>query len=279
MADALRAARVAPAFRAALRLHLVETSEPLRRRQRDALAQGGVPISWHMRFEDVPRGPTIAVANEFFDALPIRQYLRAERGWHERLVGLGAQGALSLGLSAQIEPSIRLPAPVGAILEISPDALALAHAIGERLVAHGGAALVIDYGHAKPGFGDTLQAVRRHGFADPLASPGENDLTAHVDFAALGEAARGSGAAVRGPVMQGDFLRSLGVEARARALQESATPSKATGIATALARLTGDGDGEMGTLFKVMAIADPRLGDLAGFAAPADDLRGPPDPR
>jgi NADH dehydrogenase [ubiquinone] 1 alpha subcomplex assembly factor 7 len=137
-----------------------------------------------------------------------------------------------------------------------------------RLVAHGGAALVIDYGHSASAFGDTLQAVKRHAFADPLAEPGEADLTVHVDFARLAEAARGRGATVHGLVPQGDFLRALSIEARAQALQTRATPAQAADIESALRRLTNSGPDGMGSLFKVMAISHPNLTALPGLPPP-----------
>jgi SAM-dependent MidA family methyltransferase len=267
MADALRAVRLVPRFRAALDVHLVETSDILQERQQQALASQQASASWHQRFEDIPAGPMILIANEFFDALPIRQYVRTATGWHERLVGLGENGALAFGLAARPEAPLALTAPEGAVLEICPRALTLARSIAERVLIEGGVALIIDYGHAERGIGDSFQAVHRHGFADPLAAPGQNDLTAHVDFAALGDIARQGGAKVCGPVTQGDFLRSLGIEARAESLKVKATPGQAAAIDAAIARLTGSGANEMGVLFKAMAIADPKLEGVAGFTA------------
>jgi SAM-dependent MidA family methyltransferase len=267
LADALRAARVLPECRAALSLHLVETSRKLRAQQSASLADCALPIAWHERLDEVPAGPMVVIANEFFDALPIRQFTRQAKAWHERLIGLCEDSSLAFGLSPKAELSLALVAAEGAVLEISPEGIALAGALARRVVADGGAALIIDYGHVKRGFGDTLQAVQAHGFADPLASPGEADLTAHVDFAALGEAARKEGAVLHGPVTQGDYLRALGIETRARRLKSAATLEQATAIDAALARLAGEGEGEMGALFKAMAISDPRLGSLAGFAA------------
>jgi NADH dehydrogenase [ubiquinone] 1 alpha subcomplex assembly factor 7 len=141
----------------------------------------------------------------------------------------------------------------------------LATELCRRLAAFGGAALVIDYGHAETGFGDTLQAVRGHAFADPLSTPGEADLTAHVDFAALARAAACAGARVYGPVPQGAFLRRLGIAERAAKLRLSATAAQRNDIDAALTRLTGTGAGEMGALFKVMAFADPKLPAPPGF--------------
>jgi NADH dehydrogenase [ubiquinone] 1 alpha subcomplex assembly factor 7 len=282
MIDALRALRLMPDFLRAASVHLVETSEALRECQRAALMPTGqapgttglpgmdrdrrpTPIAWHGSLQEVPEAPLILIANEFLDALPLRQFVFARDGWHERLVGLDEEGGLAFGLAGAIEPSLCSTASQGAILEICPQAITLAAEIARRVVAHGGVALLIDYGHARPGFGDTLQAVSHHARTDPLATPGEADLTAHVDFAAIAQAARQSGAAVLGPVTQGEFLRALGIEARAARLKSSATSAQGAAVDAALRRLTGDGPAEMGTLFKVMAIADPRLGELAGL--------------
>jgi SAM-dependent MidA family methyltransferase len=268
MADLLRAARVVPGFLAAADGHLIETSPALRARQAERLSSNPVPTAWHTAFSEVPAGPAIVVANEFFDALPVRQYLRTERGWCERLVGLGDGGRLTFGLAA--EPDRRLPdsGAVGDVLEWPAVALEIVGDLAARLLAQGGAALVIDYGHSASAFGDTLQAVKRHAFADPLAEPGEADLTVHVDFARLAEAARGGGAAVHGPVPQGDFLRALGIDARAGALQARATPAQAADIESALHRLTDTGPQGMGGLFKAMAISHPNLTALPGFPQP-----------
>jgi NADH dehydrogenase [ubiquinone] 1 alpha subcomplex assembly factor 7 len=269
MADALRAARVVPAFVAALNVHLVETSPVLRRLQQERLAGLGVPVAWHGDIADVPDGPLIVIANEFFDALPVHQAVKAADGWHERMVGVDA-GALAFALHpdpipgfAAIVPGRLAGAPTGAVYEWrSGDVVA---EIAHRVAGHGGAALTLDYGHRESALGETLQAVGRHAFADPLASPGEVDLTAQVDFAALARTAEGAGARVHGPVAQGEFLRRLGIEARAAALRATATPAQAVDIDDALARLAGTGGDAMGELFKAIAFADPRLDALPGF--------------
>jgi NADH dehydrogenase [ubiquinone] 1 alpha subcomplex assembly factor 7 len=268
MSDLLRAGRVVPGFLAAADVHLVETSTLLRARQAEKLSSSPVPIAWHTDFSEVPAGPAIVVANEFFDALPVRQYLRTERGWCERLVGLGDDGGLTFGLAA--EPDRRLPdsGAAGEVLEWPAIALDVVADLAARLVAHGGAALVIDYGHSASAFGDTLQAVKRHAFADPLAEPGEADLTVHLDFARLAEAAGACGAKVHGPVPQGEFLRALGIEARARALQTRATPAQAADLESALHRLTDSGPDGMGSLFKVMATSHQNLTALPGLPPP-----------
>ena len=267
MADALRAAQVSAQFRAALDVRLIEISAPLRARQKEALAGAAdVPAGWHERPDQVPPGPAVFIANEFFDALPVRHYVKTARGWCERMVGVGADGALAFGLSPQPEPAIRAEAAFGDVLEIGTRAQDMMRALAARIAQDGGAALIIDYGHAETALGETLQAMKGHAFADPLSAPGETDITAHVDFAALKRAALAQGAAVQGPVAQGGFLRELGIEQRAAALKRRASTGQIAGIDAAVARLTGAGENEMGALFKVMAVRHPALPELPGFA-------------
>jgi len=261
MADALRATRSVAAFRAALSVHLVETSPILRARQQTVLAEAGAPVAWHGAIEDVPAGPAIAIANEFVDALAISQLVKDRDGWHPRMVGLKDE-RLAFVVAPDPVPRLALAdAPAGSVIELRQDGPV--STLARRIAEHGGAALMIDYGHARSGFGDTLQAVRNHQFADPLADPGEADLTAQVDFAALGQTASRSGARVHGPVTQGAFLRRLGIDQRAARLQQNATPQQAADVAGALTRLTAPD--QMGELFKVLAIAHPALGALPGF--------------
>jgi SAM-dependent MidA family methyltransferase len=264
MADALRAARLVPAFRAAASVHLVETSPALRERQKNALAPAGAEIHWHERIEDVPAGPAIVIANEFFDALPIRQFAATARGWCERLVGL-QEGDLAFGLTAEPETGICEVPTAGAVLERSDEAVAVIGLLAHRLVRQGGAALLVDYGYVEPGTGDTLQAVRRHSRANPLQDPGEADLTAHVDFRSLGNAATMAGARLHGPATQGEFLLALGIETRASLLKRRATPAQAEEIDRALERLTGSSPEAMGELFKVLGLSHPDLGALPGL--------------
>jgi NADH dehydrogenase [ubiquinone] 1 alpha subcomplex assembly factor 7 len=279
MADALRAARILPPFLGALDVHLVETSPALRERQQARLRGSPRPIAWHDRLEDVPSGPAIVIANEFFDALPVRQCVLTPEGWRERCVGLGSEG-LVFGLAPTVQPEPALQAlpggrlagaslRPGAVLEWPVAAIAFAKTLARRLVEGGGAALIIDYGYEGPAFGDTLQAVRGHAPVDPLATPGEADLTVHVDFRRLASAASAEGAGVHGPLSQGAFLRALGIEARTRALQAQATPEQARSLETALVRLTGSGRDAMGELFKVLAISHPGLAALPGLPASA----------
>lgn len=270
MADALRAAKVLPGFREAVVLHLVEVSQLLQAQQERAFAQLPVPMFWHRALNEVPAGPAIIVANEFFDALPINQAVKAEDGWHERRVALDDSGALvfeaapePMAHMAPLPQTVR-EAPTSAIFEWRSDTTALE--MGRRIARDGGAALVIDYGHAQSAAGETLQAVGGHAYADPLSAPGTIDLTAHVDFEALARDVEAMGAKAFGPIEQSEFLRRLGIETRAAKLKaKAATPAVAEQIDTALARLTGHGRTGMGTLFKAAAYAHAKLGTPPGF--------------
>ncbi len=269
--DAMRAAQVVPAFRSAIVLHLVEISPALEQRQRQALGAMDVPVMWHQSFNDVPDGPSIVLANELFDALPVNQAIKQFNGWYERVVELDAGGNLAFGISndviplfEQLVPLHMRDAPVGAIYEWRADNLPLA--LARRLVHQGGAALVIDYGHIESAAGDTLQAVGGHTFVGPLQTPGEVDLTAHVDFRALATAAESMGAVIAGPIEQGEFLRNLGIERRAATLRALAPREKSLEIESAVHRLLGDGPTDMGKLFKVIGLSHPSVGELPGFA-------------
>ena len=264
MADALRAARLLPDFLASASVHLVETSPALRDHQARSLAASPIPVSWHDRLEDVPPGAAVVVANEFFDALPVRQFVATDRGWCERLVGLHEDG-LAFGLAPEPQAGLDPPPGQGAVLEWPQAAIDLSGALARRLAVEGGAALIVDYGYWGPAFGDTLQAVRRHAYANPLAEPGEADLTTHVDFHRLARAAAAEGARVQGMVTQGDFLEALGIRARAAALARRATPGQAEDIDRAVRRLTGRGSDAMGEMFKVLGIGHPSLGTLPGL--------------
>jgi SAM-dependent MidA family methyltransferase len=258
MSDLLRVGRTVPGFLEAGDIWLVETSAPLRGRQAERLFSAHV--SWAERLEDVPFGaPLILIANELLDCLPARQFVRTEKGWAERLIGLDTTGALSFGLSPLPEAAIppRLKAsPIGAVVETAPAQERLGRAVGERIGADGGAALFIDYGRAAPEVGDTLQALSRHLKVDPLETAGEADLTVHADFPAFAAAARTTGVEVTSIVTQGEFLKTLGIETRAEALSR-AQPSQAAVIEGQLHRLIDEA--QMGALFKVVAIHSPGL--------------------
>jgi NADH dehydrogenase [ubiquinone] 1 alpha subcomplex assembly factor 7 len=263
MADALRAAKALPKFRAALSVHLVEISPALRARQEQRLAGEG-SILWHESLEIIPEGSAIVIANEFVDALRVHQFVRDHDGWHLRVIGIVEEKLGFLVVPAPMPRDFNdesPDAPNGAILELRDEAPI--QLLSQRLTRHGGAALIVDYGHATLGFGDTLQAVRGHRYADPLANPGEADLTTQVNFGELVVWARRHGAATYGPITQGEFLRRLGIVERATRLKRNAMPQQAADIDAALARLTAPD--QMGELFKVLAIADPKLGPLPGF--------------
>jgi NADH dehydrogenase [ubiquinone] 1 alpha subcomplex assembly factor 7 len=266
MADLLRASQIRPGFAQSAEISLVEMSRALRTLQADRL--GDHRIAWRREFVDVPDdAPLFLIANEFFDALPARQFIRSARGWHERMVSAEGE-TLVFAATPDCVPAAFIPpplrdAPVGAIFETSPASQARAQEIARRIARNGGAALIVDYGHAEPGLGDTFQAVKAHCYADPLAEPGEADLTFHVDFAALAAAGREAGAAVYGPVAQGVFLDALGISARAERLKTTA-PESADEIDAAIDRLTGAK--QMGTLFKALAFAAPDTARLAGFS-------------
>jgi NADH dehydrogenase [ubiquinone] 1 alpha subcomplex assembly factor 7 len=253
MADILRATRLLPDFATAVQVHLVETSPSLRLRQQAKLASSGHTIHWHESVDDLPAGPTLIVANEFFDALPARQFLATERGWCERLVGLEGD-RLIFGLRPEPEPALGKPLREGDILEWPGASLDIMQVLSRRLARDMGAALIIDYGYWGPVFGDTLQALKDHKPVDPLAEPGEADLTTHVDFHRLAQAAASETLRIHGLSTQGDFLEALGIEARATSLKKRATPEQAADIDKALARLTERGATGMGELFKVLAV-------------------------
>ena len=275
MADALRALRVLPPLYQALSIHLVEVNPVLRDKQKAALS-GSRNITWHDTIDDVPDGPSVIFANEYFDVLPIHQAVKGENGWHERTVELDDNGRLAFGASSDPIPrfEVLLPAwvraaPVGAVFEWRPDAEIMK--IASRVRDQEGAALIIDYGHLRSDAGDTFQAISRHSFTDPLKDPGQADVTAHVDFQALVRAAEDLGAGVHGPVPQGDFLKRLGIETRAISLMSKANHIVAEDVSSALKRLIGGGRGGMGQLFKVLGISEPNLTTLAGFADETPD--------
>ena len=266
MADALRALHVAPECYAALDVHLVEASAVLAAKQRAALAACGKKITWHISLDTLPNGPAIILANEFFDALPVKHFVRGKDGWHERLVGLGKALTFVWGLSDQADRALKTDAPDGATLEIGAAARDVMTLVAERIVREGGALLVVDYGHMQTQIGETLQAMRKHRFVEALDAPGEADLTAHVDFAALARAAEAAGARVQGPVTQAFFLAQLGIDVRAKKLARNATPTQAAAIVVARDRLTACAKPtDMGALFKVIAVVREGAPPLPGF--------------
>ncbi len=265
MSDMLRViARIAPALYEAATVHLVETSGRLREVQRKTLAGYEDKITWHESFDEVPAGFVLVAANELFDAIPIRQFVKTPTGFRERMVGLDADDKLTFAVGVSgIDPALlptagNLP-PDGTIFEIAPARQAVLETMCGRLRASGGTALIIDYGHMATAYGDTLQAVLAHEFDPALAHPGMADLTSHVDFEQLAMTASAAGVHVNGCMHQGDFLVGLGIEERASALGRGKDAKTQTEIVQAVERLAGAGEGRMGELFKVLALSSPAV--------------------
>ncbi|MCB2051994.1 MAG: SAM-dependent methyltransferase [Novosphingobium sp.] len=261
--DAIRAAT---RYGLEARVHFVETSVTLKDIQL-ATVPGAI---WHKDLSTIPaESPILLVANEFLDALPMRQLVMTEQGWRERLVGLEGEGpdarfTFVVGRQPMDSavPENRRQAEPGTIIETSPAAATVMYEVAGRLAGQGGAALFIDYGHEAPRTGSTLQAVRAHRKVDPFSTPGQADLTTHVDFDAMASIAQSRGARWIGTTTQGNWLRGLGIEARADALSEFA-PDHAEAIHSAKDRLIGDG--QMGALFKVMGLAGKNWPGGVGF--------------
>jgi NADH dehydrogenase [ubiquinone] 1 alpha subcomplex assembly factor 7 len=251
MGDILKTIRHAPGLNEAADVWLVETSPPLRALQENRL---GDRVQWAQSLAEVPAGaPLILIANELLDCLPARQFVRTPIGWAEQVVGLDADGELTFGLASTPASGLLPDAAPGQVFEQSPAQAALGAELAMRVAADGGAALLIDYGRAEPGFGDTLQALRRHEKVDPLDRPGEADLTVHADFPAVMAAARAEGAEAA-ILTQGEFLARMGIGSRAEALV-AAAPNRTGVIGRQLTRLIAAD--EMGELFKVCAIHSP----------------------
>ncbi len=273
MADILRAARVRPRFLAAAHVWLIEASGRMRHQQKRRLnaARPSIetPIDWADNLAAVPDGPTLVVANEFFDCLPIRQFVRVETGWRERLVALNeTDDRLAFTLSPT-PPTPETPIPPrtegipGDIVEICEPAVDIMEDISRELVRRTGRSLIFDYGHGATGFGETLQAVRRHGYWPVLEAPGLADITAHVNFEPLIETAFDVGAVAYGPIAQGTLLDRLGLSLRVRQLCEAA-PDRAAEIAAGADRIASPR--QMGEIFKAICVSSPNLPMPAGFA-------------
>lgn len=273
MADALRATRNVPGFHDAASVQLIEMSPVLREKQASALTRYRESIgevSWYRDLSQIDDGPAIIIANEFFDALPVRQFQRVLASWRERMIGLNeTMDALVFVLCQELVKTHFIPEPLrdasdGEWAETSPAGLRTMHTLADRLAQQGGAGLVIDYGHTVTAPGETLQALQDHKFADVLANPGEQDLTTHVDFAALGRIAKDAGSAIHGPVLQGNFLNALGLSARARRLAVSAKDdAQAASVIAGADRLADPS--QMGALFKVLGVSAPGLSALPGL--------------
>lgn len=264
MADILRTAKALPAFLDAAHIHFIETSEQLRQQQKRKVPNA----EWHGDFSALPAGPSLFVANEFFDALPIHQYIRKSGVWLEKRVGISsdalcyaltpATGAVSL-----ISDKLSNKAAEDSVIEICPAAISIAGQIADHIKQHTGAALIIDYGYFPAGIGDTFQALEGHKYVDPLLNPGSVDLTAHVNFESLQQIALEAGLAAPGPVDQGALLMRLGIGARCEALATAKADHKQASLLSQLKRLTAPS--EMGTLFKAMHFQSSGLSAAPGF--------------
>lgn len=261
MADMLRAASKVPGLEKSVQIHFIESSQQLR-----TLQQAKVPsATWHDDLSTLPEGPTIFVANEFFDALPIHQFEKKDGLWFERCVGEeGNRLAFTLtqpGAQFGLTPEQHRTAPNGSILEVCPAALTYCANLAQQIEAHGGAALIIDYGHAVSAPGDTFQALKDHRYCDPFAEPGAADLTAHVAFDRLAEV---TGREVTSTIAeQGQFLMALGLGMRAQQLAAGANEAGQTRVLSELKRLTAPD--AMGSLFKVLALQHKNMPPPPGF--------------
>ena len=275
MSDVMRVMRQNPDCYRAVEIHLVETSPKLRAAQGEMLAKFSPPVSWHDDIREIPSAPFILLANEFFDALAIRQFVFTATGWHER--GVTFDGKKFAWASREIagtelpQAARHLPPPVpGNMIEICPALPEILETIRTRFILHAGAALIIDYGYAATDYGDTFQALRAHEYADPLEYPGEQDLTAHVNFSVIENFAKEQIDAhvlqTSGPLGQGEFLMNLGLQLRGeKIIAGAAEPAEKLEIIEAAHRLTHPA--EMGTLFKVMCLSSPHLPEPEGFHA------------
>lgn len=263
MADILRVTKGAPGFHDAADVHLMETSPVLREKQKETLSE--YEVQWHETLESVPDdAPLFVIGNEFFDALPVQQFIYQDGRWYERRIGLEGDALSFAACDASAPEMAGLPAPKnGDVYEYSPLSRSIMAELSARIAKAGGAMLFMDYGYDQDAYGDTLQAVKAHQFAPVLESAGDCDLTAHVDFAALKSAALEAGLECFGPVGQGDFLRALGIDVRAHMLQQKASEAQQKDIQSALERLSGDD--AMGRLFRVFA-ACRKDASMEGFA-------------
>jgi NADH dehydrogenase [ubiquinone] 1 alpha subcomplex assembly factor 7 len=262
MKDALRAWRSVPKFLDSVSVALIETSHNMTEAQRKVLKEAPVPLRWYRKLDTLPGRPLIVLANEFIDALPVRQFVRRGGTWRERLVRSNDRGGFAFTEAAAAAPEDQTQtapqdAPDGAIFETRPAVAKLLRELARRGGRAPLATLIVDYGHEQTGFGDTLQAVRSHRFADPLAEPGEADLTAHVDFADLKQCASTLGLKTYGALPQGEFLLKLGLGERRERLLKSAAPAQAASIVSGTSRLVDPM--HMGMLFKALALTSAEL--------------------
>jgi len=265
MSDVLRATKAVTGFHDALQVTLVEMSPVLSAIQKQTLANAHPRIEWATTIATLPEKPTIIIANEFFDALPIRQFQKRNQAWHECLIGVDDNNILVFGLA---QDPMRMSGPGGSegdILEYAPISETIMRDLAGHIAQFGGAGLIIDYGYTQSGFGDTLQALKAHEFVNPLETPGEADLTVHVNFESLELAACESGARTHGPITQAQLLDRLGIDTRVETLIRKASPQQANDIRKARERLIDPATTGMGQLFKALAISNNEWPTPAGF--------------
>lgn len=269
MLDILRATKHITDFHESIEVHFIETSPTLTQIQQKLFHEmKGIRFFWHTHLAMLPEKPMLLVANELFDALPVRQYICTRQGWREKMVGIEA-GTLSFQLSPVETPATLMVAShypnaaEGAVVEYCPAGISMMEEIASRLRRHKGVALIVDYGYDKPGFMETIQAVKSHRYHPVLETPGDADITAHVDFEALKNAAREHRADVYGITTQASFLRDMGIEIRAKALLEHASEEQQQELVSSVECLMSPT--KMGELFKVLAVATKGMPRPAGF--------------
>lgn len=267
MNDILRATRNVQGFHEKIEVHLVEVSEVLRREQQKILSDKNVKIFWHETIDDLPDKPMLLVANEFFDALPIRQFRKYNNSWHEIMVALDNKGNLHFKNSEIFDKPEGdvFPANIkdNVIFEYSKSSIQILRKIAEKILKNKGAGLIIDYGYSGETFGDSLQSMKKHQFQSPLDKPGEADITAHVNFGHLRKAAHEGGAIAYGEISQGDFLVNMGIELRSAMLMKKCDEKMQSEIKSSVKRLISPE--EMGTLFRCLAITDGDMPKPYGF--------------
>jgi SAM-dependent MidA family methyltransferase len=276
MADALRATKKVTGFHEAVAVRLLEISPALKQKQWNTLAGKHHDIEWLESLDALPERPLLVIANEFFDALPIRQFQyipspqrgegQGEGEWRERLIDVNDEQLTfitSAKAAIHAAPDSRFRGNDGDIIESCEPAREIITLLARHIATHQGIALIVDYGYAGGGKGDTLQAMRKHQYFEPLSKPGSADLTAHVDFAALADAATQAGARVFGPEAQGRFLMKIGAGQRVQKLVASASEEQSASLISGLERLASPD--QMGELFKILAVASQGIAHAEGF--------------
>ncbi|MGY8985602.1 MAG: class I SAM-dependent methyltransferase [Sphingomonadales bacterium] len=268
MTDILSIMNSHPDTKEAVQIHLVEISPTLKEIQRKNLEKMNVTATWYDRFMDVPEGPTVIIANEFFDTLPHHQFIKMTDGWAEHSIAVDNNKLKSImgpptPAFSLLNKKIVTNAKEGDILEVCPPALYMMGDVANRLKSFGGAALIIDYGYTKPGAGDTIQAIKGHNYQSVLENPGETDITAHINFMALQEALAESEIDLHGPVTQCDFLKNLGIDYRAEQIIKANGPDVTSKVQRSLKKLIDKK--EMGELFKVLGVSYGLYGEPPGF--------------